>query len=88
MDHFSFHPIFFLDSLMVSNVGLPLVLPTIEKTIKKRKKKKRGIGGRMQKRMETIKKIEDNELENVTARKRKKFYYELIVRLSGKPNVK
>lgn len=88
MDHFSFHPIFFLDSLMVSNVGLPLVLPTIEKTIKKRKKKKRGIGGRMQKRMETIKKIEDNELENVTARKRKKFYYELIVRLLGKPNVK
>lgn len=85
MDHFSFHPIFFLDSLMVSNVGLPLVLPTIEKTIKK---KKRGIGGRMQKRMETIKKMEDNELENVTARKRKKFYYELIVRLSENLNVK
>lgn len=84
MDHFSFHPIFFLDSLMVSNVGLPLVLPTIEKTIKKKK----GIGGRMQKRMETIKKMEDNELENVTVRKRKKFYYELIVRLSENLNVK
>lgn len=42
----------------------------------------------MQKRMETIKKMEDNELENVTARKRKKFYYELIVRLSENLNVK
>lgn len=29
---------------MVSNVGLPLVLPTIEKTIKKKKKEKRHWG--------------------------------------------